>query len=244
VALRTHTLPRTLRPVAALGVILDSGNVLIRPTNGRWFPAPDFEELLRRRGLSWEPGLLDQALALGWEYLDEVHPVPLADEHAEHPVWVRYHEIVLEGLGITTDRSGLADAVTAAWEATLCVEPYPWTVPVLAELQRREIPVVVLSDAWPSLRRFYRQMDLAPYIGAMVISAEEGITKPDRRVFAKALALLGHGAGDVVFVDDWPGHVRAAVELGMRGFRLRHPDEEPDEGVEEIADLREVLARL
>jgi HAD superfamily hydrolase (TIGR01509 family) len=230
--------------VTALGVILDSGNVLIRPTNGRWFPAPSFEEVLGERGLTWDRGLLDEALALGWEYLEEVHPVPLANEQAERPVWVRYHEIVLEGLGITSRRRGLAEAITAAWESTLSVEPYPWTVPVLAELQQRGVAVVILSDAWPSLRRFYSQLSLAPYIAAMVISGEEGITKPDCRVFEKALALLGRDASEVVFVDDWPGHVRAAVELGMRGFRLRHPDQEPDDGVEEIADLRELLARL
>jgi len=73
-------------------VILDSGNVLIRPTNGRWFPPPAFYEVLAERGLSWEPGPLDEGLVAGGVYLDEVHPVPLADEHAEHAVWLRYYE--------------------------------------------------------------------------------------------------------------------------------------------------------
>jgi hypothetical protein len=108
-----------------VGVILDSGNVLIRPTNGRWFPPPAFHQVLAERGLSCEPGLLDAGLAAGGAYLDEVHPVPLADEHAERAVWIRYYEIVLEGAGITTDTSALARAITAAWGSAISVEPYP-----------------------------------------------------------------------------------------------------------------------
>jgi hypothetical protein len=30
----------------------------------------------------------------------------------------------------------------------------------------------------------------------------------------KALGLLGHDTAQVVFVDDWPGHVQAAGTLG------------------------------
>jgi 2-haloacid dehalogenase len=78
----------------------------------------------------------------------------------------------------------------------------------------------------------------------MVISGEEGITKPDPKVFDKALELLGHEARDVFFVDDHPGHVRAAVDLGMGGLRLRHPEQEPAAGLHEITDLRELLAHI
>lgn len=78
----------------------------------------------------------------------------------------------------------------------------------------------------------------------MVISGEEGITKPDDRVFKKAQNLLGPEVYEVIFVDDDPGNVRAAVGLAMRGLRLRHPNDEPADGVDEITDLTELLARL
>ncbi len=180
----------------------------------------------------------------GGDYLDEVHPVPLVDESSERAVWDRYFEILLDRLGVAVDAKGLAEAIAARWESTMCVEPYPWTVPVLAELQERRIPVVVLSDAWPSLRRWYRQLDLDCYVHAMVISGEEGLTKPDRRVFDKAIELLGCDVGQVVFVDDYPGHVRAALDLGIRAVRLRHDDEERAPDVDEITDLAELLRYL
>jgi putative hydrolase of the HAD superfamily len=76
---------------------------------------------------------------------------------------------------------------------------------------------------------------------AMVISGEEGVAKPDERVFRKALGLLGGSPGQVVFVDDWPGHVEAANRLGMRGIWLRHHGQEMVVGLERIADLRAIL---
>src|SRR5438067_3310674 len=83
---------------------------------------------------------------------------------------------------------------------------------------------------------------LDAYVDAMVISGEEGITKPDRRVFDKARALLD--ADDVVFVDDAADNVRGAMAVGMRGLRLRHPTEEPEPVLTEISDLIELLTYL
>jgi putative hydrolase of the HAD superfamily len=117
-------------------------------------------------------------------------------------------------------------------------------MPVLRELRRRGIPVVVLSDARPSLRRFYRQLGLEQYVRAMGISGEEGIMKPDERVFDRALAQLGSAVTEVVFVDDWFGHVQAAEQFGMRGVHLWHRDDDPPAGGTQITDLRDLLPLL
>lgn len=225
-------------------MILDSGDVLIRPISGAWFPPPAFEEVLEARQVAWRLDGLSAALERASRWLNEIHAVPLADEQAERAVWVRYHQLVLESLAVDGDHRALAEAITVAWQEALCVEPFPWTIPVLAELRSRGVPVVVLSDAWPSLRRWFREMGLDSYVAAMVISGEEGITKPDRRVFDKARGLLGPNVDDVVFVDDAPRNVRGAVALGMQGLRLRHPGARPDPTVTEIGDLDDVLAHL
>jgi putative hydrolase of the HAD superfamily len=133
---------------------------------------------------------------------------------------------------------------THLWETDISVQPYPWTVPTLVELRRRDIPIVVLSDAWPSLRRWFAELGLSPFVQAMVISAEEGITKPDARVFNKARGLLGPHFDEVIFVDDYPGHVQAASALGMRAFWLRPQDEVRGASVTELTDLRQLLDRL
>jgi putative hydrolase of the HAD superfamily len=227
-------------------VILDSGNVLVRPRLGVWFPPPSFESVVDERHPGWDRTNLTAALDAGYTWLDEVHSTPLRDEDEELVVMQRYYELVLAGLGIGAD-DGAADtalAIVAAEVAEPPVEPYEWTEEVLAELHDRGLPVVILSNAWPSLRRFFRQLGLDRWVSAMVISAEHGITKPDHRLYRAAIDLTGCTAADAVFVDDWHDNVRAANELGLRGIRLLHPEEEPAPDLHEIRDLRELLTLL
>ena len=225
----------------ATGVILDSGGVMIRPVGGEWFPTQLLEQILEERGLAWDRDRLDRAVAAGYAYLDSVHDVPLRDEDEERVVMARYHEVILAGVGVERDGAALAREIQRREEARDSVEPYEWTLDVLTELHARSIPVVVLSNAWPSLRRLHRGLGLDRYVKAMVISAEEGAGKPDARVFATALAALGEPPERTIFVDDWPGHVEAANRLGMRGIRLRHSADDPSTGLEEIVNLRDLL---
>jgi len=223
------------------GVILDSGGVLIRPIGGDWFPTASLEQVLAERGIAWEREKLAAAVAAGYAYLDAVHGVPLRDEVEERAVMARYHETLLAGVGVTGDVAALAREVQAREEARDVVEPYEWTLDVLAELRARSIPVVVLSNAWPSLRRLHRGLGIDRFVKAMVISAEEGLSKPDPRVFETALAALDEPADRTLFVDDWPEHVEAANRLGIRGIRLRHAADDPRPDLEEIVDLRALL---
>jgi HAD superfamily hydrolase (TIGR01509 family) len=223
------------------GVILDSGGVMIRPIGGDWFSTASLEQVLAECGIAWERDRLTAALADGAAYLDAIHHMPLRDEAEERVVMARYHEIVLAGVGVTRDGDALAREIQSREDAREVVEPYEWTVEVLAGLQARSIPVVVLSNAWPSLRRLHRGLGLDRFVRAMVISAEEGAGKPDARVFHRALAALGLPPERTVFVDDWPGHVEAANRLRIRGIWLRHDPHDPTTGIETISDLREVL---
>jgi putative hydrolase of the HAD superfamily len=226
---------------AVTGVLLDSGGVLIRPICGEWFPTGSLEQVLGERGVSWEREKLTAAVEAGSAFLDGVHDTPLRDETEERAVMARYHEVILAGIGVTKDLAGLARAIQAREEARDVVEPYEWTVEVLTELQARSIPVVVLSNAWPSLRRLHRGLGLDRLVQGFVISAEQGVSKPDPRLFQSALDMLGRLPGEVLFVDDWPGHVEAANRLGIRGIWLRHNTRAPIEGLEQISDLRVVL---
>lgn len=226
------------------GVILDSGGVLIRPIGGEWFPTMSLEQVVAEHGIAWQRDRLAAALAAGNAYLDAVHHVPLRDEVAERAVMVRYQEVILEGIGVTRHRTALASEIQRREEARDVVEPYEWTVEVLTELRARSITVVVLSNAWPSLRRLHRGLGIDRFVKGIVISAEEGVSKPDARAFRRALDVLGEPPERVVFVDDWPGHVEAANELGMRGIVLRDGAHDPGSDLEQITDLRALLQIL
>lgn len=225
-----------------VGVILDSGNVLIRPISGSWFPPPPFRRVLEQQRIAFDESRMEPAMKAASAYLDEVHATPLIDEDGEREQFREYFRRLLEGVNADGDHTALATEIDDLFRVEIPVELFPWTLPVLQELQRRAIPVVILSDAWPSLRRHYVELGLAPLIKAMVISAEEGVSKPHPHMYERAVKLLG--TDSAVFVDDWAYNVRGANAAGIRGVHLLHADGEPDETVEVIRDLNELLAML
>ena len=50
---------------------------------------------------------------------------------------------------------------------------------------------------------------------AVVISGEEGMRKPDRAIYELAIERMALPADDIVFVDDLPGNLAPARDLGM-----------------------------
>jgi putative hydrolase of the HAD superfamily len=70
----------------------------------------------------------------------------------------------------------------------------------------------------------------------VVISGEVGMRKPDRDIFDLTLEKLGVEADACVFVDDHPGHLQTAQEVGMTTVLHRTPRETVAE-LEELLDL-------
>jgi epoxide hydrolase-like predicted phosphatase len=69
----------------------------------------------------------------------------------------------------------------------------------------------------------------------VVISGEEGVRKPDPAIYALGARRIGLDPGDCVFVDDLPGNLKPARELGMATVHHRSAEET-------IAQLEELLA--
>ena len=54
-----------------------------------------------------------------------------------------------------------------------------------------------------------------------MVSGEEGVIKPDRRIFELLLDRFGLVAAATLFVDDSAANVTAARDLGMDAVRFR-----------------------
>jgi putative hydrolase of the HAD superfamily len=92
----------------------------------------------------------------------------------------------------------------------------------------------LLSNATDAARRIIGQRyGVLDHFGSVTVSAEEGIMKPDPRIFRIALARAGVQAPEAVFVDDFIENVDAARALGMAGVHF----EEPAAARMAIADL-------
>lgn len=96
-------------------------------------------------------------------------------------------------------------------------------------------PNVELASYFAGLRPRYRTALLSnSFVGArreeqeryhfeemcdlIIYSHEEGIAKPDRRIFELSCERLGVAPGEVVFLDDASQHVAAARELGIHAI--------------------------
>ncbi len=83
----------------------------------------------------------------------------------------------------------------------------------------------ILTNAGSEFRgTFGRAYGLEKMVDQLIISAEEGLAKPDTRLYYRALEQLGVTAEETVFVDDIPENVSAARKAGMQA--VLHLDSE------------------
>lgn len=95
--------------------------------------------------------------------------------------------------------------------------------------------IALLSNAWPDARHsFGDTFGLAKAADMLILSCEEGLVKPDPRLYALAAERLQLPPASIVFIDDYPPHVAAAQACGMHGvvFETRE---------QAIADLQTLL---
>lgn len=98
------------------------------------------------------------------------------------------------------------------------------TVEVLTELKSRGTPLYALTN-W-SGETFPTQLPRFAFLHwfrGIVVSGDEGMMKPDPRIFRLLLDRHGLRAGDCVFIDDNAKNAAAADALGIHGIHFRDP---------------------
>jgi len=101
--------------------------------------------------------------------------------------------------------------------------------PVLFDFLRRLRPryrTGLLSNAWDSARQvFTGKYGLGNVLDVLVISAEEGVMKPEARIYQIALERLGVRPEEAVFVDDIEENVLGARKVGLHGVHFRDTEQ-------------------
>lgn len=92
----------------------------------------------------------------------------------------------------------------------------------------------LLSNSWGS--GLYPRERIDRLFDAVVISGEVGMRKPDADIFRLTADKLGVAPERAVFVDDHPGHLKAALRLGMTTVLHKTPPETLAE-LERLLDL-------
>ena len=103
--------------------------------------------------------------------------------------------------------------------------PIEGTVHILADLKRAGVPRYGLSN-WsaetfpPQRQRF----EFLSWFDGIVVSGDEGVIKPDPRIFHILLERYRIDPREAVFIDDNPGNAEAAASLGIHGIHFQSPE--------------------
>ena len=218
-------------------VFLDAGGVLVYP-NWRLV-----SERLARRGIDLSPPTLAEADQRAKHQLDT------AASSAQLPdIEQDFFELVLTLGGVTVDddaRAVIADlrayhAVHNLWETV------PDDVPAaLAALRRLGVRLVVVSNANGTLRSAFARLGLADKVDVLVDSSEEGVAKPDRRLFEIALTRSGGSRETTVHLGDvFQSDVVGATAAGLRAVLLDRLDLYVDLACPRVRTLAEFVEKL
>ena len=104
--------------------------------------------------------------------------------------------------------------------------PVPGAVAILAALARRVRLGVVSNNILAEQESKLDQFGMRGLVGALVVSADVGVSKPDPAIFEIALTQLGVTAGETVMVgDSWASDIVGATRAGLRAVWLNRTGE-------------------
>jgi HAD superfamily hydrolase (TIGR01509 family) len=132
----------------------------------------------------------------------------------------RYSRYLLEGVGVT-DPALIAKL--AEWRRSYNAPIGLWTVAepdaaaALALVRERGLVAGVVSNSNGTIRRILAMLDLAPLVDFALDSQEEGVEKPDPRLFEIALARAGVSAREAAYIGD----LYSVDVVGARGAGIR-----------------------
>ncbi len=119
---------------------------------------------------------------------------------------------------------------------------YPEVEAVLAECRRRDVILGIVSNWDSRLEILCREMRLTPSFKFILYSAGVGVSKPDPRIFALAVAEAGVNPGEVLHVgDSLEEDVCGARAAGLDALWLRREGPEPKAQVATGDSLLDVL---
>jgi HAD superfamily hydrolase (TIGR01509 family) len=94
-------------------------------------------------------------------------------------------------------------------------------ISLIRDLGERGYRTALLSNAPADLEAYLKELGIEDAFDVIVISGEEGVTKPAPEIYDRALERLGVSAEAAVFVDDTRVNVEGARQVGLHATRFR-----------------------
>lgn len=161
--------------------------------------------------------------------------------------WILYFEAIFRFCGVTEapviravlDELQQIHRVSNLWEVV------PPEVPAALEALGSRFKLSVISNANGTVREKLRRVGLLDFFETVLDSHEEGVEKPDPRIFHAAMERTGARAGESLYIGDiYHIDVAGARAAGMEAVLLDPGDLHRDKPVRRIPGLRALLSSI
>jgi HAD superfamily hydrolase (TIGR01509 family) len=183
---------------------------------------------------------LDAVGALPGGSTPQTVPERIAKMWAERDVHAEHHREVYVTLAREADLPWpeLYDVLYERHMLPQAWAPYPDAIEVLSALRDRGVPVALLSNIGWDARPVLRSHGAYPLLDALVLSFEEGVQKPDPRIFHIACERLGLAPQEVLMVGDSEEADGGARVIGCAFHHVEHlPVTERPDALRPVLDL-------
>ena len=222
---------------ALKAVFFDAGNTLLRP-----YPSVGhiYAKTARRHGVRLTSAWVEDRFQTAWR--ERHSPHHLKDDHADKAWW---RALVQRVMG--ERMAGRKFHIYFEDLYDLFAHPKNWrlfpdALPTLRALRRNDLTIGIVSNWDSRLLILSERMGLTKEVEFVLASAVEGVAKPDRRLFKKALTLARVAANEALHVgDSLKEDYEGAQRAGIRALLLdRHGPPVPK--VLYFISLKEVLS--
>lgn len=198
-------------------IFFDAGNTLLRMNYA------DIASVLERHGVSATAADVQRAEWLARVRLD-TDVLAHATSTESRDTHLRYLNYILGGLGVTDEAT--IDAVDA-WRRAYNLPVGLWNAAdpdaaaALDAVRAAGVRSAVISNSNGTARALMERLGLIDKLDFVIDSAEEGVEKPNRRIFEIALARAGVKAQDAAYIGDlYSIDIRGARGAGIRPILL------------------------
>ena len=217
----------------ARAVLLDALGTLLRLQP----PAPLLVAELARRGVAVSEEEAGAGMRAEMTYYRANHDVA-RDRASLGALRRRCAAVLADALPSRARVEDIEDALMAS----LRFEPFDEVPAALTALRARGARLIVVSNWDVSLHDVLERTGLARLVDGALTSAEHGARKPDRSIFAAALALAGAAPAEALHAgDDLEADVAGARGAGIEPVYVARDGSQAPSGVRTISTLAELL---
>ena len=181
-------------------ILFDMGNVLIRF---------DRDYFIDRLGVATEDKQLlmrEVFLSVEWVQMDRGS---IVEEQAVAQICKRLPEHLHDA----------AEKLVAMWDRPIL--PVEGMYELVEELKKAGYGIYLLSNASLRQHEYWPRIPAHVFFDGTIISADEGVMKPDGEYYLRALNRFGLKAEECFFVDDVPSNIEGALYCGIPGTIFR-----------------------